>query len=174
MKSNKSEILITEFDADCITSEYLLWLNDKRLMRYSRQATHVHTKESCLQYLESFKGTSNEFWSLKNETGEQIGTMTAYINLDSQTADIGILIGEGGQGLGSVAWGKAIQKLFQEEKIRKVTAGTLSVHKHMISIFEKHGMKKEGHLREQQQINGEIFDVVRYGLLKREWVPPNN
>lgn len=130
----------------------------------------VHSKESCQKYLESFKNTNNIYWSIRNENDEQVGTMTAYIDAHSCVADIGILVGRSGQGIGKKAWGQAIRFLFEETNVRKITAGTLSVHQNMISIFEHWGMLREGVFKEQELLNEQLFDVVRYGLLKKDWL----
>lgn len=162
-------VSLVPFDQSCINEKYLAWLNDKELLKYSRQSQNVHSLESCMKYLNSFQGSSNFFWSIQNAEGEKVGTLTAYLDQISRVADIGILIGNG-IGYGKPAWGEAITYLFSNTNVRKITAGTLAVHEKMIAIFEYWGMTKEGHLRQQEFLNSQAYDVVRYGLLKEEWL----
>lgn len=162
-------IRLEPFDVGCINDEYLSWLNNKELLKYSRQVRLTHSKQSCLDYLKSFENSHNIFWSVRNSENEQIGTMTAFVDKASLVADIGIMIGRSGKGFGTKAWKEAIRVLFEEKGMRKVTAGTLSVHKNMIAIFENAGMKREAFLHQQELLNGVVYDVVKYGLLRDEW-----
>jgi len=163
------KVILAKFDQSCINDLYLQWLNNKEFLKFSRQSRKKHSFDSCLQYLKSFENTSNIFWSVQNENNEILGTMTAYIDKESQTADLGIMIGKPGQGYGKTAWGEALDYLFHSE-IRKITGGTLYANKSMIAIFEHWGMQREGLLRKQELLNGVEHDVVRYGLLKEEWL----
>lgn len=164
---------LVSFNPECITQEYLTWLNDRNLMRFSRQSRSSHSRESCISYLRSFENTTNYFWSVRNDDNVQVGTMSAYVDAASHVADLGIMIGSSGKGYGKEAWGMALTLLFEKDKMRKVTAGTLSVHNKMIKIFEHWSMRREGFLRQQEYLNGVTYDVVRYGLLKEEWALTN-
>lgn len=95
--------------------------------------------------------------------------MTAYLNVESNIADIGILVGKPGLGIGSIAWGEALKYLFETIHVRKVTAGTLAPHLSMIKIFQKWGMQQEALLRRQVVLNAKEFDIVKYGILSPEW-----
>ena len=57
IKGNKVQLeSFTEHD---INSEYIAWLNDKSVTKFSNQRFLKHTKKSCLEYCESFEGTKN-------------------------------------------------------------------------------------------------------------------
>lgn len=162
-------VKLIPFNLEHITNDYLNWLNDPVLLKYSRQSQKKHTYESCVTYQSSFANTSNYFWSVQDEKSGQVGTVTCYVDLQSQVADIGIMIGKPGRGTGKEAWGEALKFCFEQLSLRKVTAGTLAEHQAMIKIFEHWGMSQEGLLRQQERLNGQIFDVVRYGILKEEF-----
>lgn len=53
---------LCRFNEDNVSERYISWLNDRQLMKYSRQSRIVHTKESCLEYLRSFAGSVNHFF----------------------------------------------------------------------------------------------------------------
>jgi len=169
-----SNIGLHKMSQTLISDSYIGWLNDKELMRFSEQSRKLHTKESCLQYLKGFEGSCNCFWSIHSLSDDkQIGTMTAYIDEESQVADIGILIGDysaRGTGFGKEAFGLAIYYLFNVRNLRKVTGGTVEQNVAMIKIFEHHKMTREGTLRKQQLLNDQPFDIIRYGILKEEWL----
>ena len=99
-------LTIKLFVEDNITDEYLGWLNDRELMRYSRQRLRVHTRESCEDYLRGFANSSNFFWNIaRREDGGQVGTITAYVDSISRVADIGLMIGHQSVGYGGEAFG---------------------------------------------------------------------
>lgn len=166
-------VKLVPFRKQFITEEYISWLNNKELLKYSRQQRLDHSKSSCEDYLKSFEKSSNRFWSVQDSEGEQVGTVTAFVDPLSLVADIGIMIGRCGKGFGTAAWGEAIHYLFEELGMRKITAGTLAEHHGMISIFLRWGMVQEGLLREQEFLNGKVYDVVKYGLLKNDWLTLN-
>lgn len=167
-----ANVKLVPFKSEYISHKYISWLNDKELLKFSRQQRFNHSVASCEQYLKNFENSSNRFLSVRNSSGEQVGTITAFVDPHSLVADIGIMIGIPGKGYGYAAWGEAIHFLFVDCGMRKITAGTLSEHKRMISIFEKWGMVQEGLLKEQEFLNGRTYDVVKYGLLKHEWLAP--
>ena len=63
---------LVPFAESHITDDYLGWLNDTHLMRFSEQRHRVHTRESARDYLRSFDDTENRFWAIL-EYGEGLG-----------------------------------------------------------------------------------------------------
>ena len=109
-------LMIKPFRESYITSEYLTWLNDKDLMRFSEQRHLNHTIESAKNYLESFNGTTNFFWAIFTKDGERhIGTVNSYVDRNNLVADIGILIGSKNlkrEGYGEEIW-NGVMSFFQ-------------------------------------------------------------
>lgn len=161
------------FDERLITETYLGWLNDKSLMRYSRQRFLHHTWESSRAYLKSFEGSPNKFWSIHRQADDlQIGTLTASLDVVDQVGDIGILIGHAearGKGFGREAWGLAMDHLFRAENLRKITGGTSALNVPMVRIFLSWQMTLEGIRREQELVDEYPADVLLFGTLKTEW-----
>ena len=151
-----SKIFLTQFLSDDITHEYIGWLNDPEVVKYSNQRFLEHTFESSEKYLKSFEGTPNLFIAIKElSTKRMIGTMTAYISIHHQTVDIGIMLGNRsywGQGIGLEAW-TILLNWAKVSNYRKATAGAAAVNKSMINIMEKSGMQFEG-LKVKQEIIG--------------------
>jgi len=160
---------IRQFDESFSTKRYVDWLNDRELTRYSQQRFRSHTLESCASYLASFAQTPHYFWAIvsKDQTLGHIGNINAYIDSNHSTADVGILLGERrahGRGLATEAWQAVCQFLLSEQKIRKVTAGTLSCNLPMLSIMKKSGMVDDGR-RRKHQICGDVpVDVIHMAL----------
>jgi RimJ/RimL family protein N-acetyltransferase len=163
---------LVPFTPACITDEYLGWLNDRELMRYSRQRFVGHTTESALAHLALFAGTASHFWSIRlRGDARAVGTVTAHVDVRAAVADVGFLVGARGRGIGREACGLVLDFLFRHARLRKVTGGTVRANTAMVRIFEGWGMAAEGVQREQEVVDDRPCDVVLFGLLAREWAP---
>ena len=152
------------FDESCITSEYLGWLRDIEVVRFSRQRYRNNSAENCLLYLKGFDGTSNLFLTIRTN-GTMVGTMTAYVSDQHSTVDIGLMIGARsywGKGIGFDAWQTLMTYFIVERKIRKVTAGTLRANAGMVRIMEKSGMHLEAIKERQQLVDNAAQDELYY------------
>ncbi len=156
-----------------ISDEYLSWLNNKSHMHYSRQRHFQHSRETSLAYRKTFLNSANHFWAMEEALDEPVlvGTMTAYVDNLAGVADVGILVSPTakGRGYGKRAWGLVLAYLFEDLKLRKVTAGTVKGNSSMERIALGWNMQLEGVFRQQELIDGIPHDILRYGLLAQEW-----
>jgi RimJ/RimL family protein N-acetyltransferase len=168
-----STVELGPFGPELISGEYLGWLNDKSLMRYSRQRLTSHTRETALDYLRSFESSPNKFWAIyRRDDRLHIGTMTAYVDPAARSADIGILVGHDearGKGFGREAWGLAMDYLFRVQGVDKVTGGTSALNAAMVRVFHHWQMRLEEVEKDAEMIDGRPADVLRFGILCREW-----
>ena len=164
------------FEVRDITEEYISWLNNPEVTRFSNQRFKIHNRESSELYLNSFKGTDNLFFLILDlESKKAIGTLTCYISLNHQSVDIGILIGEidtWGKGFGQDAWDAIMNWLLNKKGFRKITAGTLSVNKGMVKLMERSGMEFEARRKKQEILEGEFIDLVYYAKFNDEVKDP--
>jgi ribosomal-protein-alanine N-acetyltransferase len=161
-----SKVLLRPFSPTDITPEYIGWLNDPEVVRYSNQRFVRHSETSCQRYYDSFACSDNVFMSVRLRNDDRaVGTMTAYLSTRHETVDIGIMIGRRsvwGQGLGQDAWGTLMGWLIDERRIRKVTAGTMRCNKPMIKLMERSGMVLEAVQRKQELLDGLPQDIVYF------------
>jgi len=163
-------VRLVPFTAAHVSKDYLSWLNDRRLMRFSRQRLRSHTEATSLEYVASFAGTPNLFWAVERVAdGRHIGSMTAYVDAHQRTADLGILIGPVGKGSGTAAWGLALTHVFSVLRLRKATAGAVAPNEAMLGICRKWDMRLEGTRRKQELLDDGPADVLLFGLLREEW-----
>jgi len=160
------KVILRLFVKSDITKEYISWLNDPVVVRYSNQRFVRHTKKTCLKYCDSFKKTNNMLAIiLRRSDLSPIGTITAYQNIHHGTADVGILIGDKsvwGAGYGQDAWNAWIDWLLNKKKIRKVTAGTLTCNHAMVKLMRRSGMRREA-VRQKQEVVGRcLVNTVYY------------
>jgi ribosomal-protein-alanine N-acetyltransferase len=164
-------LLIVPFSEEHLTPRYVSWLNDPEVVRYSNQRYRTHTLQSCREYWESFEGTPNYFWAVVARDVQlgHIGNMTAYVNTIHSVADVGILIGEQavwGRGYGSEAWIAVCDYLLHGLGIRKVTAGTLSIHTAMLAVMRRTGMVEDGRHTRQCLFEGREVDMVHAAFFR--------
>jgi [ribosomal protein S5]-alanine N-acetyltransferase len=165
-----TRLRLRPFSASDIKFDYIAWLNDSNVVRYSNQRFRHHTEHSCRQYLASFIGSNNQFLAIvEKSTVSVIGTLTIYRSLPHQTADIGIMIGAPsawGNGYGLEAFSIAINTLLQNPDIRKITAGAQAANKGMIKVMERAGLHLEATRYGQEILDGEPVDIVYYSKFR--------
>jgi RimJ/RimL family protein N-acetyltransferase len=153
-----------------ITENYINWLNDPEVMKFSEQRFKQHDFASCYEYYKSFQNSNNLFISIVDSYSKSsIGTMTVYFDVNHKVADIGILIGNRdfwGKGIGKEAWNGVMDLLFTQTKIRKVTGGTLSCNHIMINIMKNSGMHDEVR-RNHVLVNRQEFDVLYFAKFNK-------
>lgn len=159
-------VTIEPFGPDDISEDYLGWLNDPEVVRFSNQRFVRHDCETASRYLASFSGSDNLFLAVRDIQSEiLIGTLSAYRSRHHGTADIGIMIGARaiwGRGYGEAAWSGLLGWLLGDGGTRKVTAGTLRFNHAMVRLMEKSAMTVEGLRRAQEIVGGKTHDILLY------------
>lgn len=159
-------VTLRPFGADDITDQYIGWLNNAQVVRFSNQRFRRHDAESCAAYLASFEHSANHFVSIRRRTDDvAIGTMTAYVSLPHQTVDVGIMIGAPdvwGHGYGQDAWDTLLAWLAGRADIRKITAGTVEGNTGMQRLMQRSGMSLEARRVAQEIVEGQPQDIVYY------------
>ena len=159
-------VVLRPFLQGDISPDYVSWLNDPQVVRYSNQRFVTHTQASCRAYLESFAGTPNLFLSVRMRADDRaVGTMTAYRSLRHGTVDMGILIGHGaarGIGVGQEVWNLLLGWLVDQPDIRKVTAGAMRSNVAMIRIMQRSGMSHEATRAKQELLDGVPEDLLYF------------
>ncbi len=166
-----THLKIVPFSEEYLTPQYVSWLNNPEVVRFSEQRHRIHTLESCREYMKSFDDTPNYFWAVVAKDSElgHIGNMNAYVDVNNSVADVGILIGEQRawrKGYGSEAWIAVCRYLLHEANIRKVTVGTLLVNSAMLGVIRRAGMAEDGRRIRHCLFEGSEIDVI-YAALYR-------
>jgi [ribosomal protein S5]-alanine N-acetyltransferase len=163
-------VVLEPFVESAITAEYLQWLNDPLVMRFSNQRFRTHCTESARAYLASFAGTPNLLLAIRLPEGARmIGTMTAYVAAAHGTADMGLMIGDRaswGRGYGLEAWSTLMGHLLGPCGLRKVTGGTVRANRAMSTIMERSGMHLEAVRLRQEVIDGVEEDVLYFARFR--------
>ena len=160
-----SKVVLRSFERSDITDEYIGWLNNSYITRFSNQKFLRHTVSTCEEYLESIRLPSH-FLLIMSPDMVALGTSTIHVNVHHKTADIGLLIGNQrwGQGFGTESVRLMIEYISNELDIRKITAGTLALNLGMRKVLLKNGMVEEAVRRDQEIIDVIPTDMIYYSL----------
>jgi len=164
-------LVLKPFCEKYLTQEYVDWLNNPLIVRYSEQRHHKHTIESCKKYIESFQGTANHIWAIlavRDNLGH-IGNINAYVNEKNRIADVGILIGKKelwGKGYGSEAWCGVCNYLLNVLKLRKVSGGAISTNKAMLKLMKRAKMNEDGRRIRHYEWEGKEVDMIHMAFFR--------
>jgi RimJ/RimL family protein N-acetyltransferase len=165
-----AQVRLQLFDESHITDNYLAWLNDPVVVRYSSQRFIEHTHETSAKYLASFVGTENLLLAVYlKETRRYVGTMSVYFSRTEQSADIGILIGDPscwGQGVGGDAWRTVLYWLIDVAQVNNVTGGTLRCNTGMVNIMVNSGMQLVRVDPAHALVEGQLEDALYFSKSK--------
>ncbi len=95
-------------------------------------------------------------------------------NPDHRSAAMGYCLHDAawGHGYATEAAGAVLQWAFETLDLNRVQAETDTRNAGSARVLEKLGFRREGTLREDCVVAGDVSDSWVYGLLRREWRPP--
>lgn len=147
------------FQPKHVTAEYLSWLNDRDLMKYSEQRHLRHNYHTSCFYARQV----DYMWAVLDGVFV-VGTIAASVDRHNDVADMGIMIGIPKQGYGLRAWKIALSRL----EHRKIVAGCMAGNEGMVNILEK-TMTHEYTVPNQFLFEHKPMDAVYYA--KNQTVP---
>lgn len=128
---------------------------------------------ACQQISEEGSGT--RLAVERRSDGDFIGwcSLTRW-NPDFHSASMGYCFDEAawGHGYATEAASALLQWAFETLELNRVQAETDTRNGSSARVLEKLGFVREGTLREDCVVNDEVSDSWVYGLLRREWQPP--
>ena len=152
------------------------WYEDAGFARLFDATPAAPKSEAELsEWLENMqKDKSGFLFAIRPVDGQ---TLLGYVELDgilwsNGTAWLGLGLGERdiwGQGYGTEAALLALNFAFNELNLRRVQLTVFSYNERAIALYEKLGFVREGVFREHLQRDGRLYDMILYGLLRREW-----
>ena len=127
---------------------------------------------ACRQIAEAGTGTRLAVDLVSNRVFIGWCSMT-QLNPDYRSASMGYCFDEAawGNGYATEAARALLQWAFDTLDLNRVQAETDTRNAASARVLEKLGFSREGTLREDCVVNGEVSDSWVYGLLRREWQP---
>ncbi len=102
-----------------------------------------------------------------------LGTVSCYwVDKHTNWLETGIVIYDSDYwsgGYGTEAYSMWIDFLFESTPLNRLGMSTWSGNIRMMKTAAKIGMKEEARIREARIVNGEYFDSIKMGILRREW-----
>jgi len=117
------------------------------------------------------------FFGVRTLEGDQlIGFVDLWVNWMHGDAWVGIGLGERkywGNGYGTEAMQLALRYAFTELNLHRVTLGVFDYNQRAQRSYAKAGFKLEGRLRGELHRQGQRWDVLIMGILRKEWLENN-
>lgn len=145
-------------------------LNDEERQVLYSSNEQIDTMSEVWRYP---KGTPTEIVFKIEREGKIIGELKMknlrWFNRKAELALI-ILPEEQGKGYGTEALKTIINYAFNDMNLHRLEGEVIEYNEASKKILESLGFKEEGRLREAKYSKGKYWDIIRYGLLRREYV----
>ncbi len=140
MKIENQLLGLRNFRLNNITKQYLTWLNNKSLFKYSRHKKKEYNIKKAVDYYNYNKKKKILFLSIFHKKDRKnIGTLT-LVYKKKKICNIGILIGNEkyqSKGLASKVINLLIKNSYFSTKVKFFEIGTKYEHKKMIRVAKK-------------------------------------
>jgi ribosomal-protein-alanine N-acetyltransferase len=156
-----------------ITSDYVDWMNDPEVVRFTESRFQQHTADSIGAFVETCNRDPDVLLLgiFDRGSGLHLGNIKlGPVDRHHLVADLGIIIGR------KQFWGRGVacesivllrDHAFAFEGLHKLTAGCYATNAGSAKAFEKAGFSLEARLPEQYQSGGSWVDGLRFGCLNR-------
>ena len=156
-------VSLEEFKVGCISEEYIRWLNDKEVMRYTDARLQHHTLRSVTKYVESTNDDYSRLYRIL-VSGQHVGNLRiSAISKHHKRAEIAILIGNKeywGKGVATKAIDLGVLEAFNSLGLHKITAVIYANNPASIRAFEKAGFHQDGRLKNHLAIDNDYVDAI--------------
>lgn len=178
----ESERLILRRFRDGDLVPFLAYLNDPLVARY--QSWESYTEQQAREVIEKQKrlepGIAGQWFTFAVELKET-RALVGHVALkmpeeDERQGEIGFTFSREyqGKGLALEASARVLDYLFTDLCLHRVTAITDCENEKSISLLERLGMRREGHLIENVWFKGKWGSEYLYAILRDEWLKKRN
>lgn len=166
-------IVLKRLTSNKISKDYLNWLNDWEIVKYTEQRFRRTTIRDIKNYVNGINKSKNNFiYSInviEKSKIKHIGNIKiGSINFYHKRCDISYIIGNKdywNKGIGSNAIAKVITIAKKKFKIKKIIAGVYSINKASIAVLKKNKFKKEAKLNSHIVFNKKRYSSYIYGRI---------
>jgi len=165
-----SLIKLERLDIHHISDDYLNWMNDYEVVKYTESRHIVHTMESLKAFISQANNAFNYCLAIVDiSSGKHIGNIKiGNIHPIYKYADVGLIIGNKdfyGKGIATEAIKLCVDFAFKQLKLHRLSAGIYDVNIGSIKAFEKAGFVREGCEKEKYLFEGKRIDSYIYGII---------
>ena len=158
---------VTMYDAE----EMYAYAQDKEMTRYVFPA-HQSLDETKISIATFFMADPLGKFAIELKDNHQmIGTIDLRVNINAGTGELGYALSREYWGNGIVPEAAECLLRLAFEKLQLVRVWAIHDLRNANSgrVMEKIGMIKESTVQQAKKINGEVVDVVTYGITKQAW-----
>lgn len=149
------------------------WFNDPDVNKTLLVEETLELDKSLKWFERTRDDAARRDFVIETVEGKPIGIMAlVHIDAVNETAECFCVIGEKaywGGGIGTEAHLLLADWAFRNLGLHKIWAHIRPENTAIIKVVERIGFRVEGTLREEKYIGGKRVDIVRIGLLKREF-----
>jgi RimJ/RimL family protein N-acetyltransferase len=174
---NRSLVRLRPLDERDV-DDILGWVNDPEIIgNLAAFAGKPLTREDELQYVRRMQSSREDrVFTITTPEGRYLGQIGLHqIFRRSAVARLSVIVAsrkDMGQGVGSAAIASLLDIAFGEEKLHKVWLMCFARNERARRTYARVGFVEEGVLREEYFHEGAWHDMVRMGMLAREWAGP--
>ena len=171
----KDKIFLRSLTKDDINSQYLSWMNDPEITRYTASRNRHNNYQSLLAYLGKHDNRTSFQLGIFVGDGElNIGNFSIICDLHNLIGRTNVLIGDKewwGTGIVLQARALILEFLFLHMGIYKVCGTPLSKNRPAIFNYQKQGFTVEGVERDQVLLgDGSRSDVIHFAMFKKQFL----
>jgi RimJ/RimL family protein N-acetyltransferase len=163
---------VNSYDLSTITR----WWSDPDFLRLYNNVPAAPRNEDQLSRRFDLSQTSPDvfLFAIRPLDGDQLLGLLEFdgVEWSNRTTFVSLGIGQPehrGQGYGRDAMATALRFAFYELNLHRVCLTVFSYNEPAIALYERLGFVREGVYREHIERDGRRYDMVLYGLLRREW-----
>lgn len=164
----KNDLKIKPMTVSDVGPDYLEWLTDYEVVKYTEQRWEVHSIESITHYVNTMDRSSNDFLYGIFVDDLMIGSCKiGSINWCHLTGEISFILGNKeywGLGIGTKSVDHLIKIAREQLRLSKVTGGIYSSNHGSRRVFEKNKFSLEGVLDSQIITENGREAALIYGL----------
>lgn len=151
------------------------WKSDSTLAHLLMAIPQVCSLEEAENWIRKNNNSPNQYLrGIINVTDNKIIGVARLMFIDklNGNAKVGLYLGDiafRGKGFGEMALRQLLVVAFTELNLHRVFLEVMDENIGAIRLYQKVGFKQEGYLIEHYQSNGKFYNVIIFGLLKRNY-----
>src|ERR1700674_2530281 len=151
------------------------WINDREVTKFlmARYPFSLASERDWAAQATKTNDFTEARFAIETLDGVHIGICGLHRGRpEDRWADLGIMIGEAeyrSQGYGTDSMLTLLRFAFYQMNLNKVALGVFEINLRAMAVYKKCGFVEEGRGREEYYQDGRYIDVVRMGVLRREF-----
>lgn len=160
-----STIWLSPFEESDVDEQYVVWMQDPAVIRFTEVEAGSATLENCRDYVRSNNASAAAFlWRIMTVDEGHVGNIRLQLTPKHRRGELALIVGRTdlhGQGIGTGAICIVSDYAFTALKLHKLTCGVYASNQGSIAAFVKRGYQVEATFRDHVVLDGRFEDVLR-------------